>query len=330
MSRTLRVVLSRAASAVPTLLIVACGAFLLLELAPGDAVDAYLAETGGDAGYAAELRRALGLGGTLAERLAGFLLGLATLDLGRSLVFARPVVDIIAERLPNTLLLMACAALLAVGVGFLAGRAAGARPGSPRDRALSTLALALLALPNFWLGLVLVVLFAVILPILPVAGLRTLGGGVQADASPLRAALDLATHLVLPTLALGAGYIALSMRAFRAGMVEAWRAGHVRAARARGLTEAAVLRRQVVWPALPALLVAAGQNVGALVGGSVVVETVFAIPGMGRLAVEAVAGRDAPLLVGVLMTSAALVLLVNLLVDIGLSRLDPRIGQSHA
>jgi peptide/nickel transport system permease protein len=322
MTRTLRLVGVRLVGAAPTLLLVACGAFLLLEAAPGDAVDAYLAQTGGDAGFAAELRRNLGLGGSVVERLGGFLLSLATLDLGRSVVFARPVTAVIAERLPNTLLLMATTVFFAGGVGYLAGKLAGARPGSARDHVLTGGALALLAAPNFWLGLMLVVLFGVSLPILPVAGIRTLG----AEPGLAAAVIDTARHLVLPTLALGAGYVALYMRTLRAGMVEAWSADHVRAARARGLAPAAVLNRAVVRPALAPTIVVAGQNIGALVGGSVVVETVFAIPGMGRLAYEAVTGRDTALLVGVVMTSAALVLLVNLLADLLLARLDPRIG----
>jgi peptide/nickel transport system permease protein len=316
----LRLILRRAVSSLPTLLIVACGVFLLLSLAPGDAVDAWLAETGGDAGYAAELRRSLGLGGGVLDRLLAFLGALATLDLGRSALFSRPVLDVVMERLPNTLLLMATTTLFAGGVGALTGVIAGARPGSLRDRSLTASALMLLAMPNFWLGLLLIVGFAVLLPWLPVGGLRTIGG----PAGPA-AVLDVARHLVLPTVALGAGYVALYMRTLRAGMAEAWSAEHVRAARARGVPEGRVLARAVIRPALVPAAVIAGQNIGTLVGGSVVVETVFAIPGMGRLAYEAVTGRDTALLVGVVMASTVLVLLINLAVDLLLLRLDPRI-----
>lgn len=326
MNRNLRIVAARLASAIPTFLIVALAAFLLLELAPGDAVDAYLAETGGDAGYAAELRRRLGLGGTAWERLAGFMLSLGTLDLGRSVIFSRPVISVIAERLPNTLLLMASTTLFAAGIGLVAGRLAGARPGSWRDRSLSVTALALLAVPNFWLGLVLVVALAVSWPIFPVAGLRSLGAPPGGPAQ----ILDMAWHLVLPTMALGAGYVALYMRTLRAGMVTAWQADHVRAARARGVRESSVLSRAVTRPALLPTVVIAGQNIGTLIGGSVVVETVFAIPGMGRLAYEAVSGRDTPLLLGVILSATVLVLTVNLLVDLVLVQLDPRIGAIDA
>lgn len=324
--RGLRIVAVRLATAVPTLALVALGAFLLIELAPGDAVDAYLAETGGDQGYAAELRRRLGLAASLPERLAGFFLSLATLDLGRSVVFNRAVVAVIADRLPNTLLLMATTTVFAAGVGLLFGVLAGRRPGGLADRLLSGTAFALLAVPNFWLGLLLVVAFVVTVPVFPIGGVRTIG----VTLSPVEAVLDTARHLVLPTIALGAGYVALYLRTLRAGMVEAWPAEHVRAARARGVREGAVLRRGVVRPALLPVVVVMGQNIGTLVGGSVVVETVFAVPGIGRLAFEAVTGRDTALLIGVVMTTTLLVLVINLLVDLVLVALDPRVGSGDA
>ena len=322
MTRVLSLLALRGLSAIPTLLIVACGAFLLLEFAPGDAVDAYLAQTGGDAGFAAELRRSLGLGGTFAERLAGFLVSLATLDLGQSVVFARPVASVIAERLPNTLLLMASTTLFAASFGLGLGMLAGRRPNSLADHGISTAALVLLAIPNFWLGLLLVVGLAVSWPLFPVAGIRSL----TTSGGPAAALLDLLHHLVLPTVALGAGYIALYLRTLRAGMVEAWQSDHVRAARARGLSESSVLRRGVVRPALLPSLVVAGQNIGTLVGGSVVVETLFSIPGMGRLAFEAVTGRDTALLVGVVMSATLMVLAINLVVDLAMAWVDPRLG----
>ena len=324
--RALRIILWRLASAGPTLLLVALGVFVLIESAPGDAADAYLAQTGGDAGFAEALRQRLGLGGTFADRLIRFGGRLASGDLGASYVFSRPVGDVILERLPVTLLLMACAVSIAALLGLGLGLLAGARPGSARDRALSGLALAVLAMPSFWLALVLVLAFGVWLPWLPVSGLRTIG----AVQSTLDAALDMARHLVLPAFALGLGYVALYMRTLRAGMVGQWRSAHVRAAQARGISDASVVLRQVARPALLPVAVLVGQQAGALFGGSVVVETVFGIPGMGRLAYEAVAGRDTLLLAGVVLAGATLVIAANLLVDLLLVRLDPRIGAGEA
>jgi peptide/nickel transport system permease protein len=142
--------------------------------------------------------------------------------------------------------------------------------------------------------------------------------------------LDTARHLVLPTVALGTGYVAIYLRTLRAGMVDAWRADHVRAARARGLSERAVVWRAVARPAFLPVVVLLGQQAGTLFGGSVVVETVFAVPGMGRLAYEAVAGRDVPLLIGVVLAGTVVVIVANLLVDLVMTRLDPRIGVGNA
>lgn len=321
MRRAARLVAGRLLAALPTALIVALAAFALLAAAPGDAVDAYMAQTGGDAGFAADLRARFGIAAAWPERLATFLGKLARLDLGHSVLFDRPVAAIIAERLPNTLMLMAATAAVSAGLGVLLGLLAGARPGSLRDAVLTTGALALLALPNFWLALILVLVFVVQLGWLPIGGSRTIGG-----PPPGGAILDALRHLVLPALALGIGYVAMFMRTLRAGMAEAWRADHVRAAHARGLARRAVVWRAVARPALIPVVVLFGQHVGTLVGGSVVIETAFAYPGMGRLAYEAVVGRDPLLLVGVLLTATAVVLLANLAVDLALARLDPRIG----
>ncbi len=321
MTRLLRLCLQRLLSAVPTLLLVAVGAFVLIELAPGDAVDAYLAETGGDAGFAAEMRRRLGLSGSPMERLGGFLVGLLSLDLGKSLVFNRPVFAVVFERLPNTLLLMGTSLALAAGIGLSLGLVAGARPGSVQDRSLSATGFLLLAIPNFWLALVLILAFVVQVPLFPIGGLSTIGRPPSI--------LDTAMHLVLPTIALGAGYIALYLRTLRAGMIDAWPMDHVRSARARGLPERRVVLGAVARPALLPTIVVLGQNAGTLVGGSIVIETVFAIPGTGRLAFEAVMGRDTAMLAAVVLTSTVLVIAINLAVDLLLAKLDPRIGARH-
>ncbi|WP_342362616.1 ABC transporter permease [Terrarubrum flagellatum] len=326
MNRALRILVTRLVGAVPTLALVVIAAFALLSFAPGDAVDAYFAETGGAGGTAGDLRARWGLGGSGIEKLIAFAGGVLRGQFGHSIVHNRQVLDVILERLPTTMLLMALALALATLIGGVLGIAAGARPGGARDRILSTTALALNAIPNFWLGLLLILLLAVRWPLLPVGGLQSLG----VPLTGLSWALDRAAHLILPTLALGLGYVALSLRSLRAGMVETWRADHVRAARARGLPERSVIWRAVARPALLPVVVLIGQQAGTMLGGSVVVETVFAIPGMGRLAYEAVSGRDPALLMGVALTSSLFVVAANLIVDLLLVRLDPRIGAAHA
>lgn len=326
MNRALRIILARIVAAIPTIVLVVIGAFGLLSLAPGDAVDAYFAETGGAGGTADDLRLRWGVGGSALERIAAFGAGIFRGHLGRSIVHGRPVLDVIMERLPVTLLLMSLSLALAVGLGGALGLVAGAKPDGVRDRLLSFGALAVNALPNFWLGLLLILLLVVRLPLLPIGGLQTLG----APLSGFAAVIDRAQHLVLPTLTLGLGYVALSLRALRAGMVETWRADHVRAARAQGHARRSVIWRAVARPAILPVVVLAGQQAGTMIGGSVVVETVFAIPGMGRLAYEAVAGRDPALLMGVVLVSTILVLVINLIVDLTLAHLDPRIRAADA
>lgn len=308
----------RVVTGLPTVLIVAIGAWLLLEFAPGDAADAYLAQTGGDAGFAAALREQFGLTASAPIRLLRFLSGLLSGELGTSAVFNRPVLSVIVERIGTTLLLMALAIAFAACGGLALGLVAGRNPGGAADRLASTLALGLLAMPNFWLALLLVIVFAVNLGWLPVSGLGPPGGGAGMT--------ETARHLVLPVMALGAGYMALYMRTLRAGMAEAWPQDHVRAARARGIDERSILWKAVARPALLPVVALLGQQAGTLFGGSVVVETVFGIPGMGRLAYEAVAGRDPLLLAGIVVLGAVVVILANLLADLALAALDPRLG----
>ncbi|MBB4101499.1 ABC transporter permease [Allorhizobium borbori] len=326
MKRIAALLRRRAITAVPVLLIVIAATFLLLEHAPGDAVDSYLVSLGGgDAKLAAELRAQYGLDQSGFARFRLYLSALARFDLGWSVAFDRPVIDLVRERLPNTLLLMASATALSFGLGSLLGIAAGARPGSLRDRALSIGALALYAVPGFWLGLVLVLFFSVQLRWLPLAGMETIASGKQG----LERALDIARHLVLPVTALGFIYLALFLRVMRSGMAEVWPLDFVLFARSKGLSRTRIVWRHVARNALLPLVTVLGLQAAAMLGGSVVIESVFAIPGFGRLAQEAVSDRDAPLLVGVILTSAVLVILVNLTVDIVYALLDPRIGSGE-
>jgi len=326
MTRALRLIRRRLVGSVFVLLIVVVGSFLLLEAAPGDAVDAYIVSTGGDAGLVEALRQRWGLDQSEPTRLANYLWALAHLDLGRSVAFSRPIRDVILERLPNTLLLMVSATALSFGLGSLLGIVAGARPGSARDRILSIGSLALYAVPGFWLGLVLSVVFAVRLRWLPIAGIETIASG----KTGLARAADIVRHLVLPVAALGFIYLALYLRMMRAGMAEVWRQDFVRALTARGIPRRRIVIRHVARNALLPLVTMLGLQSAQMLGGSVVIESVFSVPGLGRLAQEAVADRDTPLLLGIILVSAVLVILVNLAVDIAYAVLDPRVGAGEA
>lgn len=326
MNRVLRLIRRRAISSIPVLLIVVVLTFLLLESASGDAVDAYLLSIGGgDATVAQALRQAYGLDQSMFARLCLYASSLARLDLGWSVAFGRPVFDLILERLPNTLLLMGSATVLSFGLGSTLGIVAGAKPESLGDRALSTVSLVLYAIPSFWLGLVLSIIFAVQLRWLPTSGIET----IASDKTGLARVTDIAWHLVLPVSALTLIYMALFLRVMRAGMAEAWTMDFVLFARSKGLSRTRIVLRHVARNALLPLVTMLGLQSAAMLGGSVVIESIFAIPGFGRLAQEAVSGRDAPLLMGIIVVSAVLVIGVNLVIDIIYAALDPRIGASE-
>lgn len=327
MTRALRLIRRRLLTAIPVLFIVVIGSFCLLELAPGDAVDAYIVSTGAfDAEMIAELRQAWGLDRSAAARLGAYLTALAHGDLGWSVTFSRPILDVILERLPSTLLLMASAIALSFCLGSALGIVAGARPGSFRDRFLSIGALALYAIPGFWLGLVLVIVFSISLRWLPLSGIETIASGKHG----LARALDIARHLVLPVGALGIIYLALYLRMMRSGMAEVWRMDFIVAARAKGIPRRRIVLRHVARNALLPLVTMLGLQSASMLGGSVVIESVFAIPGLGRLAQEAVASRDTPLLLGIILVSVVVVILINLAVDIAYAWLDPRVGAAEA
>ncbi len=313
----------RVLQAVPVLIIVALGVFALLELAEGDAVDAYLAGIGaGDATFAAELRERYGLDDTLGARFVTYATRLAVLDLGHSVAFSRDVLSVITERLPNTLLMMVSAILLSSSLGVILGGVAAMRRGGLVDGAISVTALVLNAMPGFWLGLLGIILFAVKLRWLPIGGMSTLDG----DFSATGRILDVARHLVLPVTTLALTYLALYVRLMRGAMIDAASSGWVTAARARGVPARRVTLRHIAYPALLPVVTMIGLQSGTLLGGSVVIETVFSIPGLGSLAFEAVTQRDLPLLAGILLAGTALVVVMNIVVDLVYGLLDPRVS----
>ncbi|WP_112801267.1 MULTISPECIES: ABC transporter permease [unclassified Neorhizobium] len=326
MNRALRLIRRRAISSIPVLLIVIVLTFLLLESASGDAVDAYLLSIGGgDATVAQSLRQAYGLDQSMLARLWLYISSLSRLDLGWSVAFDRPVLLLVLERLPNTLLLMGSATALAFGLGSALGIVAGAKPESASDRVLSTVSLILYAIPSFWLGLVLSIVFAVQLRWLPTSGIETIASG----KTGLTRAADIASHLVLPVGALALIYTALFLRVMRAGMADVWALDFVLFARSKGLSRSRIVLRHVARNALLPLVTMLGLQSAAMLGGSVVIESIFAVPGFGRLAQEAVSGRDAPLLMGIILVSAVLVICINLVIDLLYAALDPRVGASE-
>jgi peptide/nickel transport system permease protein len=321
--RLLILALRRLAASLPTLLIILAGLFLLLQLAPGDTVDAMMAQMGGgDAATAGALRQHYGLDLPALVQLGRYLLRLVSFDLGESAIYGKPVARVIAERLPVTLLLMGLSLVLAFAGGLLLGVVAARRIGRWPDTLISTLGLLFYATPSFWLGLMGIVVFAVWLGWLPAGGFEEIGAG----ATGLARAVDIARHLVLPVVTLALIFMATYLRIMRASMLDVLALDFVRTARAKGVPERRVVARHAVRNALLPLVTLAGLQTGTLLGGSVVVESVFALPGLGRLAYESVVQRDLNTLLGIVFVSALLVILVNFLIDLLYLRLDPRIA----
>lgn len=316
----------RLAAALPALLLILIGLFLLLQLAPGDTVDALVAQIGGsDPTVIEELRRHYALDQSAATRLLDYLWRLAHLDLGNSAIYGKPVIDVIVERIPATLLLMGSALALAFGLGMVLGIVAARRVNRWPDTLISTLGLLCYATPSFWFGLMGIFVFAVHLGWLPAGGLGSIGAGLEGWAR----IADIAWHLALPTITLALIFLAIYLRIMRASMLEVATLDFVRTARAKGLSETNVVVGHVLRNALLPMVTLIGLQAGTMLGGSVVVESVFALPGLGRLAYESVMQRDLNTLLGVVFVSALLVITINFIVDLLYARLDPRINGAH-
>lgn len=308
--------------AVPTVIGVVILNFCLLQLVPGDAADVIAAESGSaTAESMAQMRSHFGLDLPVLQQLGAYLNNLAHFSLGTSPRYNMPVTELIGSRLPNTLLLMLAALGTALALGVLLGSLMASRVGRWSDRVLSVLALLLYSTPSFWLGLMSVVLFSVHLGWLPTGGSASIGANLTGWDS----VVDRLRHLVLPALAMSGFYIAIFARLTRASMLEVSRQDFVRTAVAKGLHPLRVNFLHVLRNALIPVTTVAGMHFGTLLGGAVVVETVFSWPGLGRLAFESVMARDYTVLLGILLLSSLLVILANMLVDLLHAWLDPRI-----
>ncbi|NIA67871.1 ABC transporter permease [Pelagibius litoralis] len=324
-TRRIRYVLKRLLQAVPIVLAIIVMNFFLLQLAEGDAVDVLAGEAGSATPeYMAELRAKFGLDQPLPVQLVLYLKNIASFDLGYSFRHEMPVLDLVLDRFFATVLLMVSTILLAVGFGVLLGLLAATGLNTWRDTAISIFALITYATPLFWVGLMLIVVFSLTLGWFPTSGMEN----IAAFHEGWDRVVDIAHHLVLPTITLSLFYLALYTRLMRASMLEQAGQDYVTTARAKGLTERRIMFVHVLRNALLPVVTMAGVQVGALIGGSVIVESVFAWPGLGMLAFEALFARDLNLLLGIFLLSALLVVAVNLVVDIIYSTLDPRIEVS--
>ena len=308
-------------AAIVVFAIVICN-FLLVHAAPGDPASVMAGQSGAaDPIFLEQLRRQFGLDQPFHIQLWVYVKSVLTLDLGFSHRQQMPVATLIAERLPATLLLTGAAFAFAVIGGVTLGALAARRVGSWADSVITVIALTFYATPLFWVGLMLVLVFSVWLEWLPSFGMSSVGMNLTGFA----AILDVAKHLLLPSLTLGLFYLAVYARLTRATMLEVADQDFVKTARAKGVPEGRVQRAHVLRNALLPVITFAGIQAGQLVGGSILVETVFAWPGIGRLAFDALLARDYAVLLGVFFCTSVLVVLFNLVTDLLYAVIDPRV-----
>jgi len=307
-------ILRRLLATIPVLLLVTAGVFALIHLTPGDPIDAMMAESVDDS-VKRELRRDLGLDRPLYLQYATWMGRLLQGDLGRSIRNSEPVIQNVGRRIKPSLqlagLAMAISLLVATPIGILSA----ARRNSTLDRVGTSFALFGICMPNFLLALLLIFLFGVTLRLLPISGY----------VDPLEEPWEGLRSLALPAITLGLALAAVITRTLRSSMLEALSEDYIRTARAKGLGDGAVIRRHALKNALIPVVTVLGLQLGTLIGGAVITEYVFALPGVGRLVVDAVFARDYPLVQGVVLVIAVGFILSNLAVDLLYGWIDPRI-----
>jgi peptide/nickel transport system permease protein len=298
---------TRLTLAIPVLLGVSIAVFAMLRLLPGDPAQIMLAESGASADKVAALRKELGLDDPLPVQYWRFLSGALQGDLGRSIQSNRPVTQEIAGQLPSTIELTVAAMIVALGIGIPLGLLAATHHNGPLDFGSMAVALGGVSMPSFWLGVLLILLFSLKLGLLPATG----QGGLE--------------RLILPAFTLGFGAAAIIARLVRSSVLEVLRHEYVTTARAKGLSPRVVLLRHALKNALIPVVTLVGLQFGALLAGTVVIETVFSRPGIGRMVVNAILVKDFPVVQGAILIIATTYVLANLLVDLLYAWLDPRV-----
>jgi peptide/nickel transport system permease protein len=317
----LNFVLRRLFHALPLLICVIVFNFFLIHLAPGDPIQALVGEFPAPEAYIAEMRKVFGLDQPIYIQLLLYIKNILAGDLGFSFYYRQPVLSVILDRVPATLQLMVPALLFSAAIGILLGVLSARKPYSLADNTISVFSLFGYCVPAFWLGQMLMAAFAIELGWLPSQGMKTVG----ADLEGASLIVDRAAHLVLPFAALAIRHLAVNARMMRSSMLEVAYEDFVTVARAKGLDEKAVIARHMVPNALMPVVTIIGVDVGFLFTGSVLVETVFGWPGIGRLMYESIVKRDYPVLMGNFLITTALVVVVNLIVDLIYVWLDPRV-----
>jgi peptide/nickel transport system permease protein len=297
---------ARLLQSLATILLAAAAVFFAARLTPGDPAELLLPR-GASAEQMAALRASWGFDEPLPAQFLAYFRNLLSGDLGESLSYREPVLDVIRDRLPATLTLASASMGVALVIAIPLGLISALRPGLPFDNAVAGLTLATQSVPSFWLGVQLILIFSLSLRLLPPSG------------------ADGPKYLILPMITLAADVTALLTRVVRTEMVAVMRQDYVRTARSKGLPARTVNIRHAFRNAANPLLTVVGLRWGALLGGAAITETVFAWPGIGRLAIQSVASRDYPLIQGVVLVAAVIFVSINLLVDLLYAALDPRV-----
>jgi peptide/nickel transport system permease protein len=317
----LKLLRRRLVQAVPLILGVVVINFCLIQLAPGSFLELMTAENQvSDPATIALLRKTYGLEDPVWLQLLKYIWALMRFDFGFSYRQNMPVIQAIWIHLPATLLLMVSSITLALAVGVAAGVVASMKVRTFWDSLVSVAAMFFFAAPSFWLGIMLIVLFAVKLGWLPVGGMMTIGG-----AGGVGGILDILHHLILPTLALGLFYAAIYTRVMRSSMLEVAQLDFVRTARAKGLSRNQVTIAHVLRNALLPVVTILGVQMGTVLAGSVVIESVFSWPGIGSLLFDSVSSRNYPVVLGIMVLGSLVVIAANIAVDLVYMWLDPRI-----
>jgi peptide/nickel transport system permease protein len=296
--------------------------FLLIHIAPGDPVQTIIGEMGGATPEIIEkMRSSYGLDKPIYEQLIIYLKKVTVADFGYSFYFNEPVYDLISQRVFATVLLAFSALSLAVTTGTFLGVTAARKPNGLFNQLISALALFGYSAPVFWIGLMLLIMFASFFPIFPVSGMYD----VTMEYGALRRLVDILHHLILPMVTLSVVYLAMYSRMSRASMMDVLGSDYIRTARAKGLSENAVIYKHALKNSILPVITMAGLQMGYLLSGSVLVETVFAWPGLGRLAYESILRRDYPTTLGLLFFSTLIVVVANFTTDLCYRLVDPRI-----
>lgn len=314
-------IVRRLAQVPPLVLGIVLVIFAVTRLAPGDPIQALVGDFPAPPEYVAKVRAELGLDRPLPEQLVRYVAALARGDLGFSFVYRKPVLALIVDRAAATALLTLTALTLASAAGVALGVLAARRPYSWIDAAISGGTIVGFSVPVFWLGQLLILLFAVTLGWLPAQGMVS----VRESPEGWARVRDVAWHLALPAAALGLRFLAMTARVARASMLEVLARDYVRSARAKGVSEARLLVRHALPNAVLPIVTLIGYNLGFVLAGSALVETVFGWPGMGRLLYDSVFARDSPVLLGIMITVSVTVVVANLVADLLYVYLDPRL-----